>query len=98
VVEGSEVWEPKEMTLRFAITDSPSNPAPIAGFEGTDVSGKQLPITFYGPRPDNFQRAAEAIVEGELMPDGSFMASTLLLKCPSRYEEDPKEIFVEAIR
>jgi cytochrome c-type biogenesis protein CcmE len=83
VVEGSEAWQAKEMILRFAITDK---------------SGKQLPIVFYGPRPDNFQRAAEAIVEGELVPDGSFMASTLLLKCPSRYEEEPEEIFVEAIR
>jgi cytochrome c-type biogenesis protein CcmE len=83
VVEGSEVWQPREMTLQFAITD-----------EG----GKELPIVFYGPRPDNFQRAAEAIVEGELLADGSFKANTLLLKCPSRYEEEPEEIFVEATR
>jgi len=31
----------------------------------------QLPIYFNGPKPDNFSRAAH----------------TLLLKCPSRYEE-----------
>jgi cytochrome c-type biogenesis protein CcmE len=83
VVEGSEVWQAKEMTLQFSIS-------------GED--GKQLPIVFYGPRPDNFQRAAEAIVEGELLADGSFKANTLLLKCPSRYEEEPEEIFVEAVR
>lgn len=83
VVEGSEVWQAKEMTLSFAITDE---------------DGSQLPIVFYGPRPDNFQRAAEAIVEGELLADGTFKANTLLLKCPSRYEEEPEEIFVEAIR
>jgi cytochrome c-type biogenesis protein CcmE len=83
VVEGSEIWEPKEMTLQFSITDE---------------NGKELPILFYGPRPDNFQRAAEAIVEGELLADGSFKANTLLLKCPSRYEEEPEEIFVEATR
>ena len=83
VVDGSEDWSPKEMTLRFAIHDEGGNP---------------LPIVFYGPRPDNFQRAAEAIVEGELLPDGSFQANTLLLKCPSRYEEEPEEIFVESTR
>ncbi len=83
VVEGSEDWQPRDMTLRFSITDE---------------NGKQLPIVFYGPRPDNFQRAAEAIVEGELLADGSFKANTLLLKCPSRYEEEPEEIFVEAVR
>jgi cytochrome c-type biogenesis protein CcmE len=82
VVEGSENWNPQEITLRFAISD--------------EKSSEQLPIVFYGPRPDNFQRAASAIVEGELLSDGTFKAETLLLKCPSRYEEDPEEIFVKA--
>lgn len=83
VVAGSENWNAKELTLAFAITDE---------------NGQQLPIVFYGPRPDNFQRAAEAIVEGELLANGSFQANTLLLKCPSRYEEEPEEVFVEAVR
>jgi len=81
VVEGSEDWRPQEVTLRFTIADE---------------NGAQLPIVFSGPRPDNFQRAASAIVEGELLPDGSFQAETLLLKCPSRYEEEPEEVFVTA--
>jgi cytochrome c-type biogenesis protein CcmE len=83
VVDGSENWNPQEITLRFS----------VAGDDGS-----QLPIVFYGPRPDNFQRAAEAIVEGELLADGSFRADTLLLKCPSRYEEEPEEIYVESTR
>ncbi len=82
VVDGSEEWDAENITLKFAIHDE---------------SGEILPIVFYGPRPDNFQRAASAIVEGELLPDGSFEAQTLLLKCPSRYEEEPEElIHVEA--
>lgn len=83
VVDGSEDWNAQEITLRFAIHDE---------------DGQQLPIVFYGPRPDNFQRAAEAIIEGELLADGSFKADTLLLKCPSRYEEEPEEVFVESTR
>lgn len=81
VVDGSEDWRPQEVTLRFAIADE---------------NGSQLPIVFSGPRPDNFQRAASAIVEGELLPDGSFQAETLLLKCPSRYEQEPEEVFARA--
>lgn len=81
VVDGSEDWRPQEVTLRFNIADE---------------NGSQLPIVFSGPRPDNFQRAASAIVEGELLPDGSFQAETLLLKCPSRYEEEPEEVFARA--
>jgi len=65
----------------------------VAGTEDWDAEN------VYGPRPDNFQRAASAIVEGELLPNGTFEAQTLLLKCPSRYEEEPQEeIRVEAVR
>jgi cytochrome c-type biogenesis protein CcmE len=83
VVDGSEDWNAKEITLRFSISDE---------------EGAQLPIVFYGPRPDNFQRAASAIIEGELLADGTFQADTLLLKCPSRYEEEPEEVFAESTR
>jgi cytochrome c-type biogenesis protein CcmE len=83
VVADSEDWNAREVTLRFAIHDE---------------TNAQLPILFYGPRPDNFARAAEAIIEGELLADGTFKADTLLLKCPSRYEEEPEEVFVEAVR
>ena len=84
VVAGTEDWNAQEITLKFGISDEGDN--------------KQLPIVFYGPRPDNFQRAASAIVEGELLPDGTFQADTLLLKCPSRYEEEPSEVFAKSTR
>lgn len=83
VVEASEDWNPQAMMLKFSIRNE---------------EGAQLPIVFYGPRPDNFQRAASAIVEGELLADGTFQADTLLLKCPSRYEEEPEEVFVRSTR
>jgi len=83
VVADSEDWNAQEVTLRFKISDE---------------QGATLPIVFFGPRPDNFQRAAEAIIEGELLPNGDFQADTLLLKCPSRYEEDPEEVFVQSTR
>jgi cytochrome c-type biogenesis protein CcmE len=35
------------------------------------------------------REATEAIVEGNIQPDGTFKADSLLLKCPSRYEEAP---------
>lgn len=79
VVAGSEDWNPSEVTLRFAIEDE-------------DNPGQQLSVVHYQPRPDNFQRAASVIVEGELLEDGTFLADQLLLKCPSRYEEEPQEI------
>ena len=63
-------WNAKELMLRFNITDA---------------SGS-LAVIYNGPRPDMLQDEAEAIVEGRYIEWGSFEASNLLLKCPSKYE------------
>ncbi len=38
-------------------------------------------------KPDLLQHEAQAILTGQLGPDGVFTATELLLKCPSRFEE-----------
>jgi cytochrome c-type biogenesis protein CcmE len=56
-----------------------------------DKVGTQAPlrIVHNGPKPDLINEPhAQAIVEGHLGVDGNFYADTLLLKCPSRYEEE----------
>ncbi|MFN8598243.1 MAG: cytochrome c maturation protein CcmE [Anaerolineae bacterium] len=57
--------------------------------DAEDQIGKQTPlrIVYKGPKPDLLQPHAVAIVEGHLGADGKFYADTLLLKCPTRYEE-----------
>lgn len=75
VIDDSVDYNASELILRFNIGDD----------------ANQLPIYFHGPRPDNFVRAAEAIVEGKYGEDGVLYANTLLLKCPSRYEENGGE-------
>jgi cytochrome c-type biogenesis protein CcmE len=54
-----------------------------------DQIGKQTPlrIVYHGPKPDLLQPQAQAIVEGRLTPERTFAADNLLLKCPTRYEE-----------
>ncbi len=75
-------WDPLEMKLDFEITDD---------------TGARLPIHFEGVQPDNMTEAAEVIVEGKLQPDGVVFAHSLLLKCPSRYEEGGvTETYVES--
>jgi cytochrome c-type biogenesis protein CcmE len=104
VVPGSEDWNAQEITLRFVISDQSFDQGNgvAEGAQANAVAAsddiQQVPIVFYGPRPDNFQRAASAIIEGEMQADGTFLADTLLLKCPSRYEEEPTEIYAESTR
>lgn len=69
----------------------------ILSFDITSETGRHLPVVFNGPKPDQMREGAEAIIEGKW--DGQvFTANTLLLKCPSRYEEGTiEEIQVEAV-
>ena len=71
VVGESIVWEAREMRLQF---------------EMVDESGR-LPVVYNGARPDMFRDDAEVVVEGKLGEDGVFEARTMMLKCPSKYEE-----------
>ena len=71
VVGESIVWEAREMRLQFEMVDD---------------SGR-LPVVYDGARPDMFRDEAEVVVEGKLGADGVFEARTMLLKCPSKYEE-----------
>ncbi len=67
-------------------------------FDVTSETGQRLHVIFNGPKPDQMREGAEAILEGKY--DGqAFTAQSLLLKCPSRYEENGiEEVQVEAVR
>ena len=82
VVPDSEQWNATATRLDFQLYE----------VEG----GTVLPVVYHGPRPDNFRPGTSAIIEGSLDADGRFVADSLLLKCPSRYEEGPEEIYMEA--
>jgi len=70
----------------------------VLRFQVVGDSGKTLPVVFNGPEPDQLRQDADAILEGKY--DGSqFTAQTLMLKCPSRYEEKGvTEQTVKAVR
>ncbi len=48
--------------------------------------GATLPVDYAGVIPDTFVDDADVVVEGKRRGDGVFEASTLLAKCPSKYE------------
>ena len=83
VIEGAIDFNARDLVLRFQVAGQ---------------SGQTLPVVFNGPKPDQLRADAEAILEGRF--DGrQFSAQTLLLKCPSKYEEKGVvEQKVEAVR
>lgn len=55
-------------------------------FTMQDGSGA-LPVVYRGGIvPDVFGEDVQVVVEGKLDPQGTFVANTLLAKCPSRFE------------
>ena len=70
----------------------------ILNFDVMSETGERMSVVFNGPKPDQMRHGADAILEGTY--DGElFVADSLLLKCPSRYEEGViEEVQVDAVR
>lgn len=70
VMPGSIQWNPRELQLSFRIGDSRSS----------------ILVNYRGVVPDSFQPGKEVIVEGSYSGDGMFRATTIMPRCPSKYE------------
>ncbi|HEX4836076.1 MAG TPA: cytochrome c maturation protein CcmE [bacterium] len=69
VALGSVQWDSSHRHLRFMITDG----------------AHALPVAYSGVVPDIFKDGRQVVVEGTLGRDGTFQATTLLAKCPTKY-------------
>ena len=52
-----------------------------------------LTVLYVGkdPLPDTFRDNAQAMADGKMTADGTFHASAIAAKCPSKYEADPNQ-------
>ncbi|MBI4810851.1 MAG: cytochrome c maturation protein CcmE [Ignavibacteriales bacterium] len=55
-----------------------------------DDSGIEQKVIFSGARPNNFEIADAIVVKGKY-ENGTFHASEILTKCPSKYESKPTD-------
>ena len=58
-------------------------------FYMTDQKGVERQVTYKGAKPQDFEKSEQVVVIGKI-ENGAFEASSLLLKCPSKYNEDKK--------
>jgi len=68
----------------------PMQPGPGVSFTllDKDNPGQTLRVSYRGAVPDAFKPGAEVIIEGGLDSTGTtFTASTLITKCPSKYQK-----------
>lgn len=59
-------------------------------FYMTDQKGNEKHVTYKGAKPQDFEKADQMVVIGKMVNDTSFVSSSLLLKCPSKYNDKKK--------
>ncbi|MDP2730620.1 MAG: cytochrome c maturation protein CcmE [Dehalococcoidales bacterium] len=86
---GSSIYGKNVRVNGVVATDSLKREAQgtVLKFNITDAGGgMSLPVVFRGVAPDTFKAGADIVAEGYLTPEGVFQSTTILAKCPSRYE------------
>ncbi len=93
----SIVYEPDTLTLRFTVANVPADLEAIEKSGGlaevlhqavSDPHARRLQVVYIGVKPDLLRNEAQAILTGRMDDDGVFQATELLLKCPTRYEQE----------
>lgn len=97
-IDGETIaYDSDTLTLRFTIVHVPGDLEEIEQAGGLaealhaavlNTSASRLEVEYIGPRPDLLRHEAQAIMTGRLGDEGVFHAEELLLKCPTRYEEE----------
>jgi len=97
-VDGDSIaYDSQTLTLSFSMANVPADLDEIEAGGGLakvlhdsllDPQASRLQVIYVGPKPDLIRHEAQAIVTGQLGQDGVFRADELLLKCPTRYEEE----------
>jgi len=60
-------------------------------FHMTDNQGGESQVTYFGARPQDFEKSDQVVLIGKF-EDDLFIATSLLLKCPSKYNPDDLEM------
>lgn len=61
-------------------------------FYAKDMNGVEKKIICLKEKPYDFERSEEVVVIGKLNDNGTFVASQIQTKCPSKYENEVEDI------
>ena len=69
---------------------NPEKDANVFGFYMTDTIGTEKKVLYNGTKPQDFKKAERIVVVGKIKGD-DFIASQVLMKCPSKYNKAGEE-------
>ena len=93
-------YDVSQPRLTFTVVQMPGDPKAVEQAGGlatvlhravNDPDAPRLEVVYEDVKPDLLQHEAQAIMRGQLQSDGRFYADEVLLKCPTRYEEELPE-------
>ena len=96
VIGDSIQYDSKTLTLTFTVANIPGDNSVIDARGGlaavlkaavVDQTLPRLNVVYKGVKPDLLKNEAQAIMTGKYNADGTFNATELLLKCPTKYED-----------
>ncbi len=70
--------------------DPANNPNYLA-FVATDSLGGRTKVVYHNSKPTDLQRSERIVLKGKMQGD-VFECSDILLKCPSKYKDDKKQL------
>ncbi len=76
-----------ELNREESVVYNPSINPTLTEFVLTDNEGKSMPVKLYKAKPQDFERSESIVLIGEARKDGYFHANNILMKCPSKYNE-----------
>ncbi|MEK7788188.1 MAG: cytochrome c maturation protein CcmE, partial [Chloroflexota bacterium] len=88
-------YDAQKLELRFTVASVPADQKEIDAQGGlaavlnaavNDQNAARMEVIYSGVKPDLMKGEAQAIMDGHIDENGLFHADTLLMKCPTRYE------------
>ncbi len=96
VTADTAAWQGKRLQLHgFVVPNSVLvKPATLDYKFKVENNGSVIDASYQGIVPDTFKdtpgEVSEVVLQGQLMPDGSFHADGIMAKCPSKYTPTDK--------
>lgn len=73
-----------------AIVYEPSLNASLTSFTMKDLEGRSCKVHLAKAKPQDFERSERLVLIGKANANGDFEARDMLMKCPSKYNEEHK--------
>jgi len=90
VLASPKQWEGKRLQLHGFAFDVRRKPDTLDYIFKVRNKDSVIDATYTGIVPDTFKDDAEVVLQGKLTPEGSFHATGVMAKCPSKYEAAQK--------